>query len=84
MHIIIRQYQVVVDHMDEVVQAIRDGFLPRLQAVCRRLSPARGEMAYFVNGWRPTRHQPFSCAAGEGGAKRRMRGRRSEPPVPLP
>ena len=33
MHIIIRQYQVMVDHMDDVVQAIRDGFVPRLQAI---------------------------------------------------
>src|SRR5687768_838278 len=33
MHIIIRQYQVVTGRMEEVVEAIRSDFIPRLQAI---------------------------------------------------
>src|SRR5690606_39746881 len=42
------------------------------------------EKGFLPNSRRKVRDQPFSCAAGEGGAKRRMRARAKRAALALP
>src|SRR5690606_39595721 len=47
-------------------------------------SPAKREKGFLPNSRRKVRDQPFSCAADEGGAQRRMRARAKRAAVVLP